>query len=74
LLDAAVLATLDAACQALDAPATRLTSGAFHDAMYLAGHCPSAMLFVPSIGGISHNPVEATHRITSCWAPRARPV
>ncbi|WP_321901882.1 M20 family metallo-hydrolase [Paraburkholderia tropica] len=59
--DAAVLATLDAACQALDAPATRLTSGAFHDAMYLAGHCPSAMLFVPSIGGISHNPVEATH-------------
>ncbi|MBB2929027.1 M20 family metallo-hydrolase [Paraburkholderia silvatlantica] len=59
--DAAVLATLDDACRALDAPAARLTSGAFHDAMYLAGHCPSAMLFVPSIGGISHNPVEATH-------------
>jgi N-carbamoyl-L-amino-acid hydrolase len=37
-----------------------LTSGAFHDAMYLAKHCPTAMLFVPSRGGISHNPNEAT--------------
>ena len=35
-------------------------SGAFHDAMYLAGHCPTAMLFVPSRNGISHNPAEYT--------------
>lgn len=38
----------------------RLTSGAFHDAMYLAEHCPTAMIFVPSKGGISHNAAEAT--------------
>jgi N-carbamoyl-L-amino-acid hydrolase len=38
----------------------RLTSGAFHDAMYLSEHCPSAMIFVPSMGGISHNAAEAT--------------
>ena len=38
----------------------RLTSGAFHDAMYLADHCPTAMLFVPSKGGISHNAAEET--------------
>lgn len=38
-----------------------ITSGAFHDAMYLADHCPTAMLFVPSIKGISHNAAEATH-------------
>ncbi|HEV7815424.1 MAG TPA: M20 family metallo-hydrolase [Janthinobacterium sp.] len=38
----------------------RLTSGAFHDAMYLADHCPAAMIFVPSKGGISHNAAEAT--------------
>lgn len=38
----------------------RLTSGAFHDAMYLAGHCPTAMIFVPSRGGISHNAAEYT--------------
>jgi N-carbamoyl-L-amino-acid hydrolase len=28
--------------------------------MYLAEHCPSAMIFVPSKGGISHNAAEAT--------------
>ena len=37
-----------------------LTSGAFHDAMYLADHCPTAMLFVPSKKGISHNASEET--------------
>ena len=42
------------------APPLRLTSGAFHDAMYLAGFCPTAMIFVPSRNGISHNPTEST--------------
>jgi N-carbamoyl-L-amino-acid hydrolase len=28
--------------------------------MYLAGHCPTGMLFVPSRAGISHNPLEFT--------------
>ena len=42
-------------------PPMHLTSGAFHDAMYLADHCPTAMIFVPSIKGISHNAAEATH-------------
>lgn len=37
-----------------------LTSGAFHDAMYLADHCSTAMIFVPSEKGISHNAAEAT--------------
>ncbi len=37
-----------------------LSSGAFHDAMYLAEHCPTGMIFVPSKGGISHNAAEAT--------------
>ena len=39
---------------------TRLPSGAGHDAQILAGHMPSAMLFVPSIGGISHHWTENT--------------
>ena len=38
----------------------RLTSGAFHDAMYMADHCPTAMIFVPSKNGISHNAAEDT--------------
>lgn len=39
---------------------TFMPSGAGHDAMILAGHLPSAMLFVPSIGGISHDFAEDT--------------
>jgi allantoate deiminase len=34
------------------------TSGALHDAAVLAAHVPTAMLFVPSRDGISHNPGE----------------
>ena len=37
-----------------------LWSWAFHDAMYLAEVCPTSMLFVPSVGGISHSPLEHT--------------
>ncbi len=40
------------------AAAPRLVSGAGHDAMIMAGFCPSAMLFVRSPGGISHHPDE----------------
>ncbi len=38
----------------------RLPSGAGHDAQYLARVMPAAMLFVPSIGGISHHWTEDT--------------
>jgi N-carbamoyl-L-amino-acid hydrolase len=38
----------------------RLPSGAGHDAQMLARVCPTAMIFVPSIAGISHNPAENT--------------
>jgi len=37
-----------------------MPSGAGHDAMVFAGHMPSGMLFVPSIGGISHHWTENT--------------
>jgi len=39
---------------------TRMPSGAGHDAQMLARVCPSAMIFVPSVEGISHNPAEYT--------------
>lgn len=38
----------------------QMTSGAGHDAQMIARIAPSAMIFVPSIGGISHNPPEHT--------------
>ena len=36
-----------------------LPSGAGHDAMAMASHCPVAMLLVRVQGGISHNPAES---------------
>jgi N-carbamoyl-L-amino-acid hydrolase len=35
-----------------------IVSGAGHDACYLAGIAPTSMVFVPCIGGISHNEIE----------------
>ncbi len=36
-----------------------LVSGAFHDAAFLVGRCPTAMIFVPCAGGVSHHPAES---------------
>lgn len=41
-------------------PPLRLHTVAGHDAVPLAAVLPSAMLFVPSVGGISHNEAEFT--------------
>ena len=38
----------------------RIVSGAGHDAQMLARVCPTGMVFVPSRGGVSHNPSEHT--------------
>ena len=40
--------------------AMRLPSGAGHDAQMIAALCPMGMIFVPSIGGVSHSPRELT--------------
>ena len=39
----------------------RLPSGAGHDAGMLSSVCPTGMVFVPSVNGLSHNPGEFTH-------------
>jgi N-carbamoyl-L-amino-acid hydrolase len=38
----------------------RMPSGAGHDAQMLSRVCPTGMVFVPSVDGISHNPAEYT--------------
>ena len=38
----------------------RMPSGAGHDAQMLARVCPAAMIFVPSVDGLSHNVAEFT--------------
>lgn len=44
----------------LDLTCRPMTSGAGHDAQMMARLCPAAMIFVPSAGGVSHNPAEHT--------------
>lgn len=42
-----------------------ITSGAGHDAVYIARIAPTAMIFTPCVGGISHNEAED---MTPAWA------
>jgi N-carbamoyl-L-amino-acid hydrolase len=59
--DPAMIAALESAAEAL-APGLwqRMPSGAGHDAQVMARLMPSSMIFVPSIGGISHHWAEDT--------------
>jgi beta-ureidopropionase / N-carbamoyl-L-amino-acid hydrolase len=61
LMDEDLQAALDRAAERR-APGKhiRMPSGAGHDAQRLARKLPSAMMFVPSIGGISHHWTENT--------------
>ena len=56
-----VRALLARAAQDCGVQATEMVSGAGHDAQILAARCKVGMLFVPSIGGRSHCPEEATN-------------
>jgi beta-ureidopropionase / N-carbamoyl-L-amino-acid hydrolase len=59
-MNAEMMETLDRACRELAQEPRRLWSGAGHDAAVLSRHVPTGMLFVPSIGGVSHSPLEDT--------------
>lgn len=58
--DEAMIASVEQAARSLGFPVRRMISGAGHDAQMMARLCPSAMIFVPSAGGLSHNPKEFT--------------
>jgi len=58
--DEAMVATVEATAQALGYSTQRMPSGAGHDAQMLARVCPTAMIFVPSANGLSHNIAEFT--------------
>lgn len=52
--------TLTAVCRREQLAFRVMTSGAGHDAQMFRHVCPTAMIFVPSRGGISHSPDEYT--------------
>ena len=47
------------AAQALGCRWQDMISGAGHDAFHLARHCPTAMIFIPCAGGLSHHEAES---------------
>ncbi len=56
--DTACVESVRGATQALGYPHMDIISGAGHDAVYMARVAPTAMIFVPCVGGISHNEIE----------------
>ena len=58
--DEQVISTIETTARALGHSICRMPSGAGHDAQMFAPNCPSGMIFVPSIDGISHNIRERT--------------
>ncbi len=51
---------IERAAQSLGPATSRLPSGAGHDAQMMALLGPMGMIFVPSVGGVSHSPRELT--------------
>ena len=55
-----LISTVERAASGLGHKVRRMVSGAGHDAQMMATVAPTAMIFVPSVKGISHNPAEHT--------------
>ena len=63
IFDDQVMDTVESIAKQQGNTVKRMPSGAGHDAQMLARVCPSGMIFVPSVKGISHNPAEFTESI-----------
>jgi len=55
-----MVSLVETTARELGLPCRRLFSGAGHDAQMMARLCPATMIFVPSVGGLSHNVHEHT--------------
>ncbi len=55
-----MIEVLEKTCKSLDIPSNKMVSGAYHDSLLVAEFAPIAMIFIPSKGGISHDPAEFT--------------
>ena len=60
LTDKQLQQKIDASAKALGLKTKFMQSGAGHDSQQMATLAPVAMIFVPSVGGISHSPKEFT--------------
>jgi N-carbamoyl-L-amino-acid hydrolase len=60
IFDAALVDRVEHHARALSLSTRRMPSGAGHDAQMMQRICPTAMIFVPSVAGLSHNIKEHT--------------
>ena len=60
LADARMMEWIERSAASLGLAQQRMPSGAGHDAQEIARIAPMGMIFVPSVGGISHSPREFT--------------
>jgi N-carbamoyl-L-amino-acid hydrolase len=60
LFPSEMVALVESTARELGLGCRRLPSGAGHDAQMMARLCPAGMIFVPSVGGLSHNVRELT--------------
>lgn len=60
LADPRMMDVVESSARALGLASQRMPSGAGHDAQEIARIAPMGMIFVPSVGGISHSPRELT--------------
>jgi N-carbamoyl-L-amino-acid hydrolase len=58
--DSAMVDQVERVAQRLGHSTLRMPSGAGHDAQMFARICPTSMIFVPSVAGLSHNLAENT--------------
>jgi N-carbamoyl-L-amino-acid hydrolase len=61
--DPAMVDLVEATALRLGHSTKRMPSGAGHDAQMLARVCPTAMVFTPSVNGLSHNIAEFTEDV-----------
>jgi N-carbamoyl-L-amino-acid hydrolase len=59
LCDTRLQEAIKSVCNAFNLKSLKMPSRASHDAQNFV-HCPMAMIFVPSVGGVSHSPEEYT--------------
>src|SRR5215468_1700052 len=60
IFDPALVDRVERHARALGLSTRRMPSGAGHDAQMMQRICPTAMIFVPSVAGLSHNVKEHT--------------
>jgi beta-ureidopropionase / N-carbamoyl-L-amino-acid hydrolase len=60
IFDAGLVSRVEHHARALGLSTRRMPSGAGHDAQMMQRLCPTAMIFVPSVAGLSHNVKEFT--------------